>query len=152
MSFFGKYTSVISKVTIGGEEMLNLCELVKCIETDKTPPIIEECIIVPYYINESGRYELYQYEFNVESENGETFQEYILRMTGKKNIEEVPNDILEMRQVCFAKIDGENQSDVLSKIKSYFIFLMNDEKIQNEVMDMFSEFDISKIFVCIYLS
>ena len=122
MSSFDKYTSMISKLIIGGEEMVNLCELAKCIETDKIPPTLEECIIVPYYINKSGRYELYQYEFNVESENGETFQEYVLRITGKKNIEEVPDDILEMRQICFAKIDDENQSDVFSKIKTYFKF------------------------------
>ena len=84
MSFFDKYTSMTSKLTIGGEEMFNLCELAKCMEMDKEPPIIEECIIVPYYISESGRYELYQYELNVESGNGETFQEYVLRITGKK--------------------------------------------------------------------
>lgn len=150
MSFFDKYTSLISKIIIGDEKMLNLCELVKCMETDQAPPLIEECIIMPYYISDGRRYELYQYEFYAEQKNGETFQEHILRITGKKSINEVPNDILKIRQICFAKIDAENQSDNLSKIKEYFTFLMTDENIKKEVMDIFLEFDINKIFVCIY--
>lgn len=150
MSFLDKYLSMISKIIIGGEEMLNLCELTKCIETDKTPPLIEECIITPYYINESSRYELYQYEFYVEQKNGETFEEYILRITGKGKIEEVPDDIIRIRKICFAQIDVDNQSSILIKIQEYFHFLMNDEAVQSEVTDIFSEFDINKIFVCIY--
>lgn len=150
MSFLDKYTPMISKIIIGGEEMLNLYELVKCIETDKTPPLIEECIITPYYINENGRYELYQYEFCVEQKNGETFEEFILRITGKRKIEEVPDDIIRIRRICFTQIDVNNQSDILKKIIEYFYFLMNDEEVQNEVIDIFKEFDIKKIFVCIY--
>lgn len=150
MSFWTKYTSMISKIIIGGEAMFNLCELVKCIEADKTPPLIEECIIIPYYINESGRYELYQYEFRVEKHNRETFEEYILRITGKKKIEEVPDDIIRIHKICFTQIDVNNQSDTLNRVKEYFYFLMNDEDIQSEVTDIFAEFDIHKIYVCIY--
>ncbi|MCH5258664.1 MAG: hypothetical protein J1F18_02865 [Lachnospiraceae bacterium] len=150
MSFLDKYTPMISKIIIGGEEMLNLYELVKCIETDKTPPLIEECIITPYYINENGRYELYQYEFCVEQENGETFEEYILRITGKRKIEEVPDDIIRIRRICFTQIDVNNPSGILKKIIEYFHFLMNDEEVQSEVIDIFTEFDNKKIFVCIY--
>lgn len=150
MSFLDKYAPMISKVIIGGEEMLNLYDLEKCIETDKTPPLIEECIIIPYYINESGRYELYQYEFRVEEENGETFEEYILRITGKRKIEEVPDDILRIRKICFAKIDGNNQGGILKRLIDYFYFLMNDEQVQSEIINVFTEFDRNNIFVCIY--
>lgn len=150
MSAFDKYTSMISKLIIGGEEMWNLRELAKCLEADEELPGIEECIMVPYYINESGRYELYQYELYVTSAKGETFPEYLLRKTGKSNMEEIPDDILRIRQICFVNTDEEDQSDVLAKIKKYFIFLMSDEKIQKEVLDIFSEFDSHKIFLCIY--
>ena len=150
MSAFDKYTSMISKLAIGGEEMWNLRELAKCLETDQAPPGIEECIMVPYYINESGRYELYQYELYVTSTKGETFPEYLLRKTGKSNMEEIPDDILRIRQICFVNTDELDQSNVLAKIKKYFIFLMSDEKIQKEVLDIFSEFDSHKIFLCIY--
>lgn len=150
MSFLDKYTPMISKIIIGGEEMLNLYELVKCIETDKTPPLIEECIITPYYINENGRYELYQYEFCVEQQNGKTFEEYILSLTGKRKIEEVPDDIIRIRRICFTQIDVNNQGGIFKKFIDYFRFLMNDEEVQREVIDIFTEFDIKKIFVCIY--
>ncbi|MCH5338591.1 MAG: hypothetical protein J1E03_07410 [Acetatifactor sp.] len=150
MSFFDKYTPLISKLIIGGEELLNLCELISCIEMDKSPQLIDGCIIMPFYVSKGSRYELYQYEFYIESQNGESFQEYILRVTGRKNIESVPADILEIRQRCFVKIEEGNQCDILSKIKEFFSFLMKDEKIQKEIMDVFSEYDVNKLFVCIY--
>lgn len=103
-----------------------------------------------FYVSKGSRYELYQYEFYIESQNGESFQEYILRVTGRKNIESVPADILEIRQRCFVKIEEGNQCDILSKIKEFFSFLMKDEKIQKEIMDVFSEYDVNKLFVCIY--
>lgn len=150
MSFFDKYTTMISKLIIGGEELLNLCELISCIEMDKSPQLIDGCIIMPFYVSKGSRYELYQYEFYIESQNGESFQEYILRVTGRKNIESVPADILEIRQRCFVKIEEGNQCDILLKIKEFFSFLMKDEKIQKEIMDVFSEYDVNKLFVCIY--
>ena len=150
MSFFDKYISMISKLIINSEELINLCELVSCIEMDKTPQLIDSCIITPFYVSKGSRYELYQYEFYIESQNGESFQEYILRVTGRKNIENVPTDILEIRQRCFVKLEEGNQSDILLKMKEYFIFLMKDEKIRKEIMDVFSEFDINNFFICIY--
>lgn len=127
--------------------MLNLYELAECIETDTTPPCFEECIITPYYINKSGRYELYQYEFCV---NVDSFEEYLLRITGKKKIGEVPDDILRMRKICFAQIDVNNQTSIYKKILEYFHFLMYGEEVQSEILDIFTEFDINKLFVCIY--
>lgn len=149
MSFFNKYTSTISKKIIGREEMWNLCDLVTCIEADKTPPRIEECIITPYYTNESGRYELYKYEFYVEQSDGKTFDEYILTITGKSKVEEVADDVIRIRKICFGRIDENNQSDILNKIIEYFHFLMEDEDIQREIKDVFAEFDVNKIFISI---
>lgn len=150
MSLVDKYASMISTKNIGGEEMWNLCELVRCMEEDEPLPFIEECIITPYYINENERYELYQYEFCAEKDNGETFDEYILRMTGKSKIEEIPEDIIRIRKICFGKINEDNQSGILKKIKEYFYFLMNDEEVQREIKNIFEEFNINKIYVCIY--
>ena len=117
MSFLNKYISIVTKESIGGEEMMNLCELVKRIEWDQTPSPIEECTIIPYCIDKKGRYELYQYEFCVEQMNGQTFDEYILKSTGKKKIEEVPDNIVKKRKICYAKLDEDNQGDILKKIK-----------------------------------
>lgn len=150
MSIFNKYTSTILKINMNGEEMLNLCELVKYIEADETLLQIEECIITPYYINERGRYELYQYEFCVEQKDGETFEEYILRITGKKKIEEVPDNIIRIRQMCFSKIGEDDQSSIIGKIKDYFYFLISDKEVKDEIIDVFAEFNPNKLFICTY--
>ena len=150
MPFFNKYTSMVSKKMIGRKEIWNLCELVKCMEADKTPPRIEECIITPYYTNESSRYELYQYEFYAVQSNEKALDEYILTITGKSKIEEVPEDIIRIRTICFGEIDDNNQCVILNKIKEYFHFLMEDEDIQREIKDVFVEFDVNNIFISIY--
>lgn len=150
MSFLDKYISTVTKKSIGGEKMMNLYELVKCIELDQTPSLIEECIIIPYYIDKKGRYELYQYEFCVEQMNGQSFDEYILKITGKKSIEEVSDNIVKIRQICFAKLDEDNQGDILKKVKEYFRFLLNDVDVQKEIVNIFGEFNQNKLYICIY--
>ena len=153
MPFFDKYTALVSKVTFGGdsgEELFNLYELAKCIETDKTTQSIDDFILVPFYVCGGKRYELYQYEFYLEGLNGETLQEYILRVTGRKSIENVPADIYRIRQICFARMEEGNQSEILLKLKEYFIFLMEDEGVRKEIRGVYSEFDINKLFISIY--
>ena len=149
MAFFDKYKPMISKKVVGGEVYLNLYEIVKFIELHKMLPEIEEAIIIPYYINEKGRYELYQYEFCIQQENGETFEEYLFRVTGKNKFEEIPDSIIKVRKMCFARRDKED-SDIVKKLYDYFCFLLNDISVQNEIKSIFSEFDSKKLYICIY--
>ena len=149
MLIFDKYVSIISKMIVGGEEMLNLCELVKCMKEDKTAPEIEECIIMPYYIDNGNTYELYQYEFCVEQEEGESFEEYIQRLTGKR-IDDIPNDVVRIRQMCFSRIGDGGQGNTYRQIIDYFIFLISDKSIRQEIIGIFSEFDPNNLFIFIY--
>lgn len=150
MALFDKYKPLVSSKIIGKEEMLNLCDLVKCLEEDKDPFLIEPCLIIPYYIDENKRYELYQCEFCLEQQGGETFEEYLLRMTGKSRLEEVPKRITKMRQMCFARIEIGGESNTLQKIIEWAYFLMNDDAVKSEIVNLFSEFDSKKLFVGIY--
>lgn len=150
MAPFDKYKILVSSKIIGKEEMLNLCDLVKCLEEDKDPFLIEPCLIIPYYINENKRYELYQYEFCLEQQDGETFEEYLLRMTGKRRLEEVPKHITKIRQMSFARIEMGNEENVLKRLIDWAYFLMNDDAVKSEIVDLFAEFDSKKLFVGIY--
>lgn len=150
MSFLDKYVHMISKVTIGTEEMLNVCELVRCIETDDRTPQIEDCIAVPFYIDAGKRYELYQYEFRVEEENGDTFEEYLLRTTGKKKFEEIPDNIIKMRRICYINNMRNDQEGTWKKIKEYFDFLLHDRNLRQEITGIFTKFDEKKLFISIF--
>ena len=55
-----------------------------------------------------------------------------------------------MRKISFAQIDVNNQISIYKKISEYFHFLMYGEEVQSEILDIFTEFDINKLFVCIY--
>lgn len=150
MSFLDKYVHMFSKVTIGTEEMLNVCELVRCMETDDRPPQIEDCIAVPFYIDAGKRYELYQYELRVEEENGDTFEEYLLRATGKKKFEEIPDNIIKMRRICYINNIRNDQEGTWKKIKEYFDFLLHDKDVQQEITAVFTEYDEKKLFISIF--
>lgn len=150
MSFLDKYFPVVSKVTIGKEEMLNVCDLVRCIAEDGKLPQIEECIAVPFYIDVGKTYELYQCEFRIEDENGDTFEEYLLRVTGKKNFEAIPNDIIEMRRKCFINNIRNDQEGTWKKIKEYFDLLLHDKDIRQVITGIFNEFDEKKLFISFY--
>lgn len=52
--------------------------------------------------------------------------------------------------MCYAKLDKDNQSDILKRIKEYFHFLLNDEEVQKEIKDVFGEFDQNKLYICTY--
>ncbi|MDE6640329.1 MAG: hypothetical protein K2K63_07390 [Acetatifactor sp.] len=150
MSFLDKYFPVVSRVTIGKEEMLNVCDLVRCMEADGKLTQIEECIAVPFYIDAGKTYELYQYEFRIEEENGDTFEEYMLRVTGKKTFEGIPNDIIKTRRICFVNNIRNDQEGTWKKIKEYFDFLLHDKDIRQVITGIFNEFEEKKLFISFY--
>ena len=148
MQFFDYYIPMTSKKNVGREEMFNLYELIKHIEADPIIPSFKEQLIIPYYLDKRGRYELYQYEFCIEKT--ETFEEHVLRITGKKRIEDVPDNIVKMRRICFAKLDEQNQMCVLNRIMDYFHFLINNADIQSEIINIFGSFNPHHLYICFY--
>lgn len=126
------------------EDLINLLEFK---ELFKVTEEIEQlgCIITPYYVHNDMVYELYQYEFLLD-ENEKSFEEYILKTTGKKRLEDVNIEVRELRKRCFCN-DFHTAS---KKIIEWFDFILDNNLICEEIKGVYGEYNSSNLYVMIY--
>ena len=106
-----------------------------------------DCIITPFYILNNKRYELYEYELIISST--ESFEQYMTIVTGQK-FETINKKVLETRENCYIELSGRNSSDITDQILKYLEYLKTNVEMQNEIKNIFNEFDESKMFFAIY--
>ena len=136
---------------MGKETLLHLSELSECLAKDIVLPKIEEdSLIVPFYVEDGKRLELYHYEFTIWGNDAAEFEDFILEVSGKNKLEEIPSDLMRIREICFSKMNGHNQNEVVDRIKFYFRFLLIGDEVNNEIENVFGKFDSDKLFICIY--
>lgn len=133
----------VRTIQIGNEDYINILDLKKWVNSDDNI-VVENCIITPYYICSNRRYELYQYEF-IFDQNEKSFEHYILTISGKKNIDEVDNNIMELRKVCFDNSIKTAKINIINWID----YLINSQMICKEIKDIYGEYKLSNLYVAI---
>lgn len=133
----------VKHIIISGEIFIALFDLIKFLNSDDGKQIeLEECLITPFYICDSKRMELYQYEFCITDEYN--FEDYITKLTGKKSLEEIPKEIIELRKICFASVSEKN------KINEYLKYIVENQDLKSEVEQVFDNFDKANLYVTVY--
>lgn len=111
--------------------------------------IDEDISLLPFYIDNGRIYELYYHEFyvNVNIKESE-YEQYILEITGKKHISEIPKDIRERLEICEC-ITSKNEIDknVLLKFVEH---LYTDDTVYTDITSVYGTFDKEKFFFEIY--
>lgn len=132
---------MLRTIEYAGEYFVNLQELRELL---KIEPLVEmeEVLITPYYIQDNMRMELYQYEFYCTNDCG--FEDYILTQTGKKRIEEVPEEILYIKKNCFATLKE------VHKLMDFINFILENEDLQEEVKQVFGEYMAENLYAIVY--
>ena len=133
--------TVLGTIEYAGEKFINLLELEELLE-DEIVLEMDEVIITPYYIQNDKRLELYQYEFCCMKNCN--FKEYVLNLTGKKRIEDIPKEILTIRNSCFATVDEPD------KLKDFLKFLFQNKYLQKEVEQVFGEYVVKNLYAIVY--
>ncbi len=133
--------TVLRNVEYAGEFFINLQDLDELLKKDVLIEM-EEVIITPYYIKNNKRLEMYQYEFCCMSDCD--FNDYILKLTGKKRIEDIPNRILDLRKKCFSTINESN------KLREFLDFLLNDKNLQEEIELVFGDYATENLYAVVY--
>lgn len=103
----------------------------------------EEFIITPYYVSGGKRMELYEYEFHCSDEYN-SFEDYILKKTGKERVEDVAEKIFQLRKMCFAKV---NEFD---KLGDYLTFLSENKELQEMVGKAFGDYKEECLYIAVY--
>lgn len=139
-----RITEVSTEITsfnYSGETYINLKELSDLLKKDCHLEM-EECLIMPYYICNKKRMELYQYEFCCLKECD--FENYILKVTGKEKIEDISNWILALRKKCFATCDEAEG------LQEYLEFVLNCDMLKEEIEKIFGSYSAENIFAVVY--
>ncbi len=133
--------TVIKSVEYAGEIFINLQELDNLLKNDFRIEM-EECLITPYYIQDNKRMELYQYEFCCTDEFD--FEGYILKLTGKEKIEDIPEDICCLRRNCFSTCDEPNG------LADFLKFLFDNKTLQEEIKKVFGNYIVENLYAVVY--
>lgn len=133
--------TVVKTIEYAGEIFINLQELYKLLKTDCKIEM-EECLVTPYYIQDDKRMELYQYEFCCTGEM--SFEEYLLRLTGKKNIEDIPGEIFRLRRNCFSICE---ESD---RLAVFLDFLFGNKTLEEEIERVFGDYNVENLYAVTY--
>lgn len=135
--------TVVKHIIFSGEVFINLSDFNNVLKSDIGKQIeMEECLITPYYIQDNKRMELYQYEFYLCNECD--FEDYILKLTGKRNFKDIPKEIISLRKICFAKINEHN------KIPDYLNFLFENQELRREVEQIFGDFNEVNLYATVF--
>lgn len=86
--------------------------------------------------------ELYQYEFCCTDECD--FEEYILKLTGKKKIEDISEEIFCLRKNCFSTCDESN------KLADFLKFLFENQTLKEEIEQVFGDYIVENLYAVIY--
>lgn len=133
--------TVIKSIEFNGEIFINLQKLYNLLKTDFRIEV-EECIITPYYIQDNKRMELYQYEFCCTGELD--FEDYILKLTGKEKIEDVSEEIFNLRRNCFSTCDEPNG------LADFLKFLLESETLKEEIERAFGDYSVGNLYAVVY--
>lgn len=133
--------SVIKSVEFNGENFINLLELYNLLHTDSGIEM-EEGLIIPYYIQDNKRMELYQYEFCCTEEIG--FDDYILKLTGKEKIEDISEEIICCRRKCFSTCDEPD------KLIEFLKFLLENKNLKEEIERTFGDYAVENLYLAVY--
>lgn len=133
--------TIMKSVAYAGERFINLQKLDNLLKTD-TCIEPDEYLVVPYYIQNNKRMELYQYEFCCTGELN--FKEYILKLTGKENIEDIPEEIVHLRRNCFSSYDEPNG------LADYLKFLFENQSLREEIERVFGHYTAENLYAIVY--
>ena len=141
----------ISSIHISGETFYSMFELRNALENLKDEYIeMGDYGITPYYITDGKVLELYEYELTISKAESNSFEEFILNLTGRDSIENVPADIMRLRRKCFIKVENDFYKMKKSLLMDYFDFVMNDEATKTQTENAFGVYDKSNVFFDLY--
>ncbi len=133
--------TVVKYVEYEGEILINLQELEHLLKADFRIEL-EECLIVPYYIQNNKRMELYQYEFCCTDEI--SFEEYVLKLTGKEKEEDISKEFLYLRKNCFSTCNE------VKGLSDYLKFLFRNGTLKTEIKQVFDNYNEENLYAVVY--
>ncbi|MDE7446197.1 MAG: hypothetical protein K2N15_10945 [Lachnospiraceae bacterium] len=142
---------VLGVKVISNEKYYNLNDLREYLNNLNDEMIeVEDYILTPYYIFMGKRMELYEYELSIVADKKQNFEKYLLDLTGKQSISDIPNSIIERGKNCYIECEKNTQMMKVVFLKEYINFLLFNDDIQCQIKKFYDFFSTENIFFEIY--
>lgn len=137
---------------ISNEKYYNLIKFQEYLEdlSDETIEVVES-VLTPYYIFDGKRMELYEYALNIETSKKQDFEEYLLTLTGKQRMDDIPRHIIEREKECRIECEENTKIIRIFFLKKYIHFLLTNTDIKSQVKKIFRSFSEDNLFFELFL-
>lgn len=112
--------------------------------------IVEDCILTPYYIHDGALYELYEYEMNIRLTDQPDFHRYLLKKTGRKTVEDVPDHIVRLQKECCIEVSKAEGPLLVERLLQYVDFLCAEEVMISQIQQVFGTYQRNDLWFSVY--
>ncbi len=109
-----------------------------------------DCILTPYYIHAGALYELYEYELNIRSTDQPDFHRYLLTKTGKRSVEEIPNQVVRLQKECYIEAAKASGRLPVGRLLRYVDFLCAEEPMMSQIQQVFCSYQQNDLWFAFY--
>ena len=110
----------------------------------------EEIIFTPYYIHDGELYELYEYELSIRLTNQPDFHRYLLKKTGQRTVEEIPDYIVRLQKECHIEVSKAVGRLLVGRLLQYVDFLCAEEAMISQIQQVFGAYQRNDLWFSVY--
>ncbi len=124
--------------------MYSFSDLKKVLSSSERVYVGNECI-TPFYACGGKRMEFYYGTLSIRLVDKYDFDGHLLRLTGKKSISGIPNEIISLQKQCYIEVLREAPILSSTRILQYIEYVVSMPDIIDSVIRSFSAYDQSKM-------
>lgn len=136
----------IEKCERGCSEYYRVTDFIRRLGEIENITIDEDVVLTPFYLLPNSTYELYDYAVYFLNVKQSQKEEYILKKTGKKSLEEIDSEIVDKLGMCYIEIMNGNSMEVMVKFKKYLAHLLNNPKVEERIPENLRPFDRRQLY------
>ena len=134
-----------------GEIFHNLADFRRQLEALKEDSLaVPDCILTPYYIHAGALYELYEYELNIRSNDQPDFHRYLLKKTGQRSVEEIPDQVVRLQKECYIEAAKASGRLPVGRLLRYIDFLCAEEAMMSQIQQVFGSYQQNDLWFAFY--
>ena len=111
---------------------------------------VPDCILTPYYIHAGALYELYEYELNIRLTDQPDFHRYLLKKTGRKTVEDIPDHIVRLQKECCIEVSKAEGRLSVERLLQYVDFLCAEEAMISQIQRVFGAYQSDGLWFSVY--
>lgn len=134
----------------GGEALYSLAELKEKLQSDpsRRVEVTEDMLLLPYYFD-NDILELYWFELKIIFSTELDLEQRLLRMTGKRCIEDVPKEIVELQKECHTGTQ-EDGTVPAARLLRYIEYVMCHPDTKETVLKHWQAYHPEKLVFAVY--